>query len=1202
MQHRSKAHTRGAAVRVAGMYVGVVAALLMAWVAVSWGGTFVAFGPESFVRSTGQPSPVTRNFSVLNPRTTYTLHINNGGLQGEFARVSSAVITLNGVQIAGPNDFNQTVTMIDKPVTLLSTNTLALELRSQPGSGIGLQILGADNDLPSVVITSPADGTLLNVLAVPVTGTVSDLTSGITRVTCNGLTASVAGATFHCDLTLSEGSNAIVVQATDQAGNVGTAQIGVTVEFNRPPVARAGHDVHGLTAAPVFLDGSASSDPDGDLLTFHWSLDAAPTGSTATVTDPSRPNPQFIPDLPGQYVFALVVHDGKLDSPPARVTLTATTGNAPPNARAGKAQYARVEATVLFDGSGSSDPELTSLQFLWSFDTVPPGSTLTDTQIVRRDSATPTFIPDIEGTYVLRLRVSDGVLSDVDTVEVFASRPNVGPNAAAGLDVAVQGGKLVTLDGTGSFDADMNPAPLTFAWIFVALPATSTLTNAALHNATTATPSFTPDVEGAYLLRLTVSDGGQRDADNMLVFVDTTLPTLQFVSPTDGATVGTTTPTFTTYFSDSGSGLDVSSYRTLVNGVGVTASTTVTPTGATYTTAAPLPAGDNQATAQIADRAGNVRSVSIHFTVAVFRAIADCAPTSGTAPLPVTFRSRGEFTGGTIVRYRWDFQGDGVFDTSDAVATDRTFTFNQAGTFMPVLEVTNNLGKTATDKCTIQVSRTPPTATANATPSNGAVPLLANFTCTGSVPNGTIVRYEWDFEGDGLYDYSSPTTGSTSHTYTTEGTFVAVCRVTDNLGFTGTARTTTTVIRSGPPGSPSVTATASPGTGNAPLNVSFNGSVTSGGPITRWEWDFDGDSVFDFVSTTSPATTFQYTKGGVFAAALRATNSAGLSSIDTVEVVVNLTATLSIANNTFDPTVGQTAAINTSISAGVPVRLLLKDRNGAVIRTLVNTFRAAGSYSDAWNGKDDAGRLLPEGEYFAILEYDFAGTVRSVDLTNSTGGARYNPSRNSLPSTFQPFNNNLLTINFTIPTNQGASEIQAFIGLFNTDTRFVTLLDRVPLGAGTHTIKWDGLDANGKFAVPPPGDQFLFGIFGFTLSKNGIFLQAAPVLSNITVTPNFFDPSTPNFLTPARPTATLTYTLDKLADVELTVTNLTTGRVLRRLIVPNVPGGTGRTITWDGRADNGLFVDRGKYRLALQASDSTGSPSLTQFALVRVFY
>ena len=165
--------------------------------------------------------------------------------------------------------------------------------------------------------------------------------------------------------------------------------------------------------------------------------------------------------------------------------------------------------------------------------------------------------------------------------------------------------------------------------------------------------------------------------------------------------------------------------------------------------------------------------------------------------MTVRFRSRGEFEGGTIVRYRWDFEGDGFFDTSDPVARDYTRTFTSAGTRNAVLEVQNNFGETVTDTCTIVVASAPPTAVANAVPSNGPAPLTVNFTCTGSDPDGTIVLYEWDFEGDGAYDFSSPTTGSTAHTYTTQGEFTAECRVTDNDGLTGTARTTNTVIRPG---------------------------------------------------------------------------------------------------------------------------------------------------------------------------------------------------------------------------------------------------------------------------------------------------------------------------------------------------------------------------------------------------------------------
>jgi PKD repeat protein len=764
--------------------------------------------------------------------------------------------------------------------------------------------------------------------------------------------------------------------------------------------------------------------------------------------------------------------------------------------------------------------------------------------------------------------------------------------------------------------------------VTIAVPADQTLTNATTIDVSGTVRAFFPIVtltangvpatvtgntylatntplpqEGLNTISVVAEDAIRNMATaSVSVIRDTIAPDLQFLSPTDGAALVTTTPTITVAFSDTGSGVDLSSYQTSLDGLDYTPTAIVTPTGATYTIAAPLSQGEHTATARIADLAGNVTEVTIHFTISVFRAIADCAPTSGTAPLTVRFRSRGEFPGGSIIRYRWDFQGDGVYDTSDPVARDFNFTFQRSGTFPARLEVTNNFNEIATDTCRIEVEGNAPTATANAIPSNGPVPLTVTLTCTGNDPDGTIALYEWDFDGDGIFDFSSPSSGTTSHTYDVVGTFTAICRVTDNDGLAGQARATTTVIRSGPPGSPSVEATASPGTGNAPLTVSFNGTATDDGTIVLWEWDFDGDGTFDFSSPTSPATSFQYVNAGIFAAALRATDNTGLTGTDTVQVTVNLVATLSIPDDTFDPTIGETAAVNTSITGGVPVRVYLKDQLGAVVRTLVDTTRAAGNYSDPWDGRNDLGDLLPQAPYYAILEYNFAGEIRRVDLTNTTGSVRYNPSRNSLPSTFRPFEDNLLTINFTIPANRGASEIQAFIGLFNVDVRFLTLLERVPLGVGTHTIQWDGVDASGHIAVPPPGDAFLFGIFGFTLPDNAIFIQAAPVLSSVTVDPNFFDPGTPNFLTPDAPTATVMYTLNKLANVDLTVTNLTTGIALRRIQRLNVAPGAGLTIEWDGRADNGLFVDKGDYRLSLQATDSTGSRSLVRGVLVRVFY
>src|SRR5437667_4557631 len=81
----------------------------------AFAGTFTVFGPQTYVRNTGQPITVSNAFSILNPNTQYTLHIQNSG-------ISSAVISLNGVQVLGPGDFNGNSATIDKPVNLQSNN------------------------------------------------------------------------------------------------------------------------------------------------------------------------------------------------------------------------------------------------------------------------------------------------------------------------------------------------------------------------------------------------------------------------------------------------------------------------------------------------------------------------------------------------------------------------------------------------------------------------------------------------------------------------------------------------------------------------------------------------------------------------------------------------------------------------------------------------------------------------------------------------------------------------------------------------------------------------------------------------------------------------------------------------------------------------------------------------------------------------
>jgi hypothetical protein len=92
---------------------------------------------------------------------------------------------------------------------------------------------------------------------------------------------------------------------------------------NTPPVADAGPDQAVLVGDTVTLDGSGSSDVDGDSLTFDWALISVPAGSGATLSDSTAVMPTFVADVAGTYTAQLIVNDGMVDSAPDTVAIIA---------------------------------------------------------------------------------------------------------------------------------------------------------------------------------------------------------------------------------------------------------------------------------------------------------------------------------------------------------------------------------------------------------------------------------------------------------------------------------------------------------------------------------------------------------------------------------------------------------------------------------------------------------------------------------------------------------------------------------------------------------------------------------------------------------------------------------------------------------------------------------------------------------------
>ena len=210
----------------------------------------------------------------------------------------------------------------------------------------------------------------------------------------------------------------------------------ISTEDNLPPVADAGEGQTVDVDEEVCLDGSGSSDPNGDEITYYWAITSTPAGSTAELDDSAAVDPCFTPDVVGDYEVTLVVSDGELDSAPDTVVIS--TENLPPVADAGEDKTVDVDEEVCLDGSGSYDPDGGPVTYSWAIISKPDGSQV---ELDYNDIVNPCFIPDLVGDYVVQLIVSDGELnSPPDTVVITAKESGI----------PLEG----DLDGDGDVDRD----------------------------------------------------------------------------------------------------------------------------------------------------------------------------------------------------------------------------------------------------------------------------------------------------------------------------------------------------------------------------------------------------------------------------------------------------------------------------------------------------------------------------------------------------------------------------------------------------------------------------------------------------------------------------------------------------------------------------------------------------------------------------
>jgi hypothetical protein len=310
------------------------------------------------------------------------------------------------------------------------------------------------------------------------------------------------------------GTKSITVTAANCGGAdaVVSATHTITV-VNHAPVADAGDHQTVDPAEEVTLDGSASTDLDGDDLSYGWTQTG---GITVTLSSATAVSPTFTaPKAAGPLTFTLIVTDAHGLADPTPDQTVVTVRNVAPEARAGDDKPVRPGDEVSLDGSGSSDPNGDPLTYGWS----QTGGT--DVSLSDATAVSPTFIaPTSTGVLTFSLTVTDtyGLSSTPDQAVVTVE--NHAPTANASAPETVGPEDQVTLDGSGSTDPDGDD--LSYGWT-----QTGGIT-VTLSGATAVSPTFTvPTSTGVLTFALTVTDthGLSSAPDEVVITVENHAPT-----------------------------------------------------------------------------------------------------------------------------------------------------------------------------------------------------------------------------------------------------------------------------------------------------------------------------------------------------------------------------------------------------------------------------------------------------------------------------------------------------------------------------------------------------------------------------------------------------------------------------------------------------------------------------------------------------
>lgn len=337
------------------------------------------------------------------------------------------------------------------------------------------------------------------------------------------------------------GSYEVTLTTTDPLSGSSQAKLPLTVSNALPVVnVLTTIDASSITATSTMqpsqnlalgttaiVDASRTVDPNGAAASLSYAIVLAPAGSSVTLGS-LHGAARFVPDVAGTYHLrarATNASGWRADAilpfvvtPPTHTVAITTQLTANPSSMLVNAV---VDNHVTIDGAGAWSPG-SAYTAQWALTDKPTRSALTQPNAVSATAVS--IVPDLVGRYTLQLSVVDPstaavvavhqVHVDVAEAPVITTTATVTPVAAvSGPSYLAVVDTEVTLRATGSYD----PAGgnLSYEWTLTSRPATSTVRV----ESDAPTVGFTPDVDGVYVITLTVSSPSGSASQSMAIQV-----------------------------------------------------------------------------------------------------------------------------------------------------------------------------------------------------------------------------------------------------------------------------------------------------------------------------------------------------------------------------------------------------------------------------------------------------------------------------------------------------------------------------------------------------------------------------------------------------------------------------------------------------------------------------------------------------------